>query len=236
MIYAVSDIHGCYDKYMELLQKLGLGPEDTLYALGDVIDRGPDGFKILLDMDSRPNVVGLMGNHEAMAIGALPGLLRCFHQMEDVLTEEEREAAQLWFQNDGAISLMNLFELEGKNRLRVWSYMTSLPLYQVIEVGNHKFVLVHGGLEDFSPSRPLEDYVPDEVLWCRPKPDTAYFPDKTVVLGHTPTQFLYEEAGEWVSMAKIFRRDSFIDIDCGCVFTNGRLGCLCLDTMEEIYI
>lgn len=40
MIYVVSDIHGCYDKYQELLKKLNLGPDDTLYVLGDVIDRG----------------------------------------------------------------------------------------------------------------------------------------------------------------------------------------------------
>ena len=55
MIYAVSDIHGCYDKYQELLEKINFGPDDTLYVLGDVIDRGPDGFKIMLDMAQRPN-------------------------------------------------------------------------------------------------------------------------------------------------------------------------------------
>ena len=41
MTYAVSDIHGCYDKYRELLRAIQLHPDDTLYVLGDVIDRGP---------------------------------------------------------------------------------------------------------------------------------------------------------------------------------------------------
>ena len=67
MIYAVSDIHGCYDKYRELLRAIHFSPDDTFHVLGDVIDRGPDGFKILLDMARWPNVVNLMGNHEAMA-------------------------------------------------------------------------------------------------------------------------------------------------------------------------
>ena len=50
MIYTISDIHGCYDKYQELLRTIHFSPDDTLYVLGDVIDRGPDGFKTLLDM------------------------------------------------------------------------------------------------------------------------------------------------------------------------------------------
>ena len=57
MIYAVSDLHGCYEPYQKLLDRLCLRADDTLYVLGDVIDRGPDGFQILLDMASRPNVV-----------------------------------------------------------------------------------------------------------------------------------------------------------------------------------
>ena len=76
MIYAVSDLHGRYDRYRQLLDKLDLGEHDTLYVLGDALDRGPEGFRILSDMASRPQVVGLLGNHEAMALDALPGLLR----------------------------------------------------------------------------------------------------------------------------------------------------------------
>ena len=40
MIYAVSDIHGCWDKYKKLLKKIHFGPDDTLYVLSDVIDCG----------------------------------------------------------------------------------------------------------------------------------------------------------------------------------------------------
>ena len=47
MQYAVSDIHGCYDKYINLLRRIDLKDSDTLYVLGDMIDRGPDGLKIL---------------------------------------------------------------------------------------------------------------------------------------------------------------------------------------------
>ena len=113
----------------------------------------------------------------------------------------------------------------------VWNYLLKMPLYQEVNVGGRQFILVHGGLENFSPSRPLESYTPDEILWCRPESDTVYYEDKIVIFGHTPVQFLEPD-----TPAKIYRRGSLIDIDCGCAFPGGRLGCLCLDTLEEIYV
>lgn len=75
----------------------------------------------------------------------------------------------------------------------------------------------------------LEDYGLEDFLFGRPELDTAYYPDKILVFGHTPTRIL--GGGD-----KILRRETWIDIDCGCVFKGGRLGCLCLDTMEEFYV
>ena len=231
MIYAVSDIHGCYDKYRKLLKKINFGPDDTLYVLGDVIDRGPDGFKIMLDMAQRPNVINLMGNHEAMAIRALSHILCAVqHGNGSALSEDASEDVELWFYNGGELSLADFLWLNGEDMQTVWDYMTDMPLYQEVTAGGQQFVLVHGGLKNFSPSRPLDDYEPDEILWCRPELDTAYYPDKYVVFGHTPVQLLKTDAP-----AKIYQNGNLIDIDCGCVFS-GRLGCLCLDTMEEIYV
>ena len=38
--YVISDIHGEYEKFMELLEEIELEENDTLYVLGDVLDRG----------------------------------------------------------------------------------------------------------------------------------------------------------------------------------------------------
>lgn len=237
MIYAVSDIHGCYDKYWELLRAIQFHPNDTLYVLGDVIDRGPHGFKILLDMAQRPNVVGLMGNHEAMAIRALPGIMRNVRQIrKTALTKDETEALKLWFRNGGELSLADFLWLNDEPWQIVWEYMRKMPLYREVEIGERRFVLVHGGLDNFSSSRPLSDYEPNEILWCRPEPDTVYYPDKYVVGGHTPVQLLAAEGDKEDTPAKIYHNGNLIDIDCGCIFQGGQLGCLCLDTMEEFYV
>ena len=51
MIYAMSDLHGCYEKYIQMVEMIRFKSEDTLYVLGDVVDRGEDGVKILLSSD-----------------------------------------------------------------------------------------------------------------------------------------------------------------------------------------
>lgn len=77
-IYCVSDPHGHYDKYRQVLLVIDLRPQDTLYVLGDVVDRDLDGIKILLDMMARPNVVPILGYHEFMMAYCLRFLLRKF--------------------------------------------------------------------------------------------------------------------------------------------------------------
>lgn len=47
MIYVLSDIHGNAYNFDAILQQICLQPEDILYILGDVIDRHPDGIRIL---------------------------------------------------------------------------------------------------------------------------------------------------------------------------------------------
>ena len=74
--YVTSDIHGEYDLFIRLLEKIQLKDDDTLYVLGDVVDRGPHPIKILLKLMEMPNVLCLVGNHELMAIECLEFLMQ----------------------------------------------------------------------------------------------------------------------------------------------------------------
>ena len=60
--YAVSDLHGQGQLWEQI--KEYIDDTDTLYYLGDAIDRGPDGINIMLDLLKMPNVIYLKGNHE----------------------------------------------------------------------------------------------------------------------------------------------------------------------------
>lgn len=74
MIYIISDIHGCYNEYMELLNKINFNNRDELYILGDVVDRGSHPMKVLQDMMMRPNVFPIIGNHDYVALMTLKKL------------------------------------------------------------------------------------------------------------------------------------------------------------------
>ena len=61
--YVCSDLHGEYPAYQAIIGQLK--EKDKLYILGDVIDRGPDGIKILQDIMKRKEkgqVEFLIGN------------------------------------------------------------------------------------------------------------------------------------------------------------------------------
>ena len=234
MQYAVSDIHGCYDKYIQLLRRLDLKDSDTLYVLGDMIDRGPDGLKILLDMSMRPNIVPFLGNHEYAALTCLPWLV-------EELTEENTEPDVLlwrlksvhgWMSAGGDKTVAAFRRLSPDVRQDVLDILEDLTVYEETEAGGREFVLVHAGLGGFSLDKALDDYGLDELILSRPEPGQVYFPDKYLVYGHTPTPYY---TGVQPEDARIYRMGKLIGIDCGCA-SGGPLGCLCLDTLEEIYV
>ena len=55
-IYVMSDIHGNFNAYKAMLEKINFGASDMLYILGDILDRGPNPIKIILDLMERSNV------------------------------------------------------------------------------------------------------------------------------------------------------------------------------------
>src|SRR5439155_21362657 len=81
-VVAVGDVHGAYDRFIEILKVAGVVDADAhwsagathLVQLGDVVDRGPDSRKALdfirrLEREAqtaRGAVHFLLGNHEAL--------------------------------------------------------------------------------------------------------------------------------------------------------------------------
>ena len=217
------------------MSAIDLRPDDALYVLGDVIDRGPDGCKILLDMMGRPNVIPILGNHEFTAAVCLPWLLEEVTDCPLANLDDTRLAAlQEWIVNGGGPTLRELQGLSRAERGDILDYLWEMELYAEAEAGGRSFVLTHAGLDHFSPGKPLDDYELEDFLFCRPKPNEAFWPDRYLVYGHTPTHLLRAQMGQPLS-DDILRCGKQIAIDCGCGF-DGILGCVCLDTMEAFYV
>jgi len=64
MTYCISDIHGCYEEFTALLEQINFSDADTLYILGDVIDRGDATEQCLAYIKQAKNIHCLKGNHE----------------------------------------------------------------------------------------------------------------------------------------------------------------------------
>ena len=56
MIYVMSDIHGNLRRFKSVMEKIALKPDDTLYVLGDVVDRHPYGIEILQEIMAMPTI------------------------------------------------------------------------------------------------------------------------------------------------------------------------------------
>lgn len=230
-IYVMSDIHGEYEKYLQMLEKIRFSEDDELYILGDVIDRGERPIDLLRDMASRSNVYPIVGNHELMAIEVLKSILK---EVTDSSVDEFDSDVMIglleWMENGGDTTMKQLKKLPNHERLDIFDYLNEFSHCEVLDVGDKTFILVHSTLGNFSPEKKLSDYYLHELTEMRADYEKQLFADNDIfiVSGHTPTQLLSGKA-------EIYRSHNNIDIDCGAAF-GGRLACLRLDDMTEFYV
>jgi serine/threonine protein phosphatase 1 len=179
----------------------------------------------------------LKGNHENM----LERYLR------------DKSTKEIWAQNrsGGHATLKELYALHGedlKYEQQLLEWVEKLPLYVEITVLERTYLLTHAGIGEelflkyckcnqYKKSHQIDlvnlfDWVmqhsdsdKNEILW-----DKGIFQLKEInikdnlIIGHTPTEEM-----------KIMRSKNIFNIDCGSYKKGGKLGCLCLDTLQEIY-
>ena len=232
--YVMSDIHGEYDLFTDMLEKISLKDDDTLYVLGDVLDRGPHPIKILLKLMKMPNAICLVGNHELMALASLKFMMQeITEETIKMLSVEMMEDFITWAEFNGGQTTINEFrKLDRETQNEVIEFIKEFLIYEEITVAGKDYILVHASLGGYYPGKDMEDYTLDELVWDRAEYDIQYYPDKYVITGHTPTQFIDGNTNPGF----IYRKNNHIAIDCGCCKSGGRLAAICLDTGEEFYV
>ena len=223
--YVMSDIHGEANRFHAMLKKINFSKLDTLIILGDIIDRGPDGIALLLEIMEMPNVIVLLGNHEHMMLQYLS---------PDATSIEIRR----WNKNGNTPTLMAYLRLKAKVQQKILDYLHTRPIHMELEVSGKRFYLVHAW-----PGESVHDEV-----WCRPEIDAPNpKPGYQVIIGHTKVLSMIkpeearircamelEDRGEHI---RILHTPGFINIDCGCGYDMPikALACVRLDDMVEFY-
>ena len=230
--YVMSDIHGQYDMFMELIDKINLKDTDTLYILGDVLDRGPHPIRTLQKLMEMPNVICLVGNHELMALECLGFLMKEITDSSiEEIDDKTLDNLLTWQLNGCQHTIEEFRKIDAEEKRRVIEYIRETSIYEKMSVNGKNYLLVHAGLGNYSPEKDIADYSLHELIWMRADYDVQYFSDTYVVTGHTPTQNIKAN----LHPGYVYRKNNHIAIDCGATFPGGRLAAVCLDTGEEYY-
>ena len=234
MRYIISDIHGCYDEYIELLDKIKFSDNDKLYILGDVVDKGPEPIKVLKDIMRRLNIIFIIGNHDfsmytlmkKLAVEITAG------NCDDHLNADILFAYNLWLQDGGQVTAEQFRKLPMDERTNILDYLSNASLYETIEHKGKHYILVHAGLANFSPDKDLDDYELYDFLEKRADYSKRYYHDENtyLVTGHTPTIYIKG----W-GKTEVYRKNGHIAMDCCCV-GGGKLAAYCIETEEVTYV
>ena len=182
-LWAVGDIHGCYNLLMTRLKEIGFDFEnDLLVAVGDLVDRGTQNIQCV-ELLSKPWFTSVRGNHEDLCVGGLhnESYKRCH-----VANGGE------WF-----------YMLDGQAMYNIAKTFAGLPVVLEVNHNGKKFGFVHGHIEQNNWDEFKETFTqeptafrdPSELaMWGRDRLDedkkqyTHVTGVHAVIMGHTVTQ------------------------------------------------
>lgn len=226
MTYCVSDIHGEYELFVRLIEKIKFSKDDVMYVCGDVIDKGDSSIRLAKYLSSFPNIHCIIGNHELSFLKYYHSILRTSPSNFD----EVLKKLQDYFPSDGDLLDWELVD-----------WFDSLPTY----IEREDFVCVHAGipLDENGCLQPLKNVSVEALVHDRrfKDPRLLHRSPKCVFFGHTQTDCICGE-----SKILGYKRDKYatpktikdyqkIHLDTG-TWSNGILGCFCIDTLKTVYI
>ncbi|MBB3571519.1 metallophosphoesterase [Rhizobium sp. BK491] len=191
-IYALSDIHGCYDEMVAAERRISadarnLPGRKLLMYLGDYVDRGPRSGDVLAHLSAPPpegfDRYALCGNHDDVFLRFL----------------DDPETNSHWLEF-GALPTLASYGVDARHLLFDLGYdvrqlrdviLNAMPPTHVdllrslaVAVSFGSTLFVHAGIK---PGIPLSDQTDEDLMWIR-EPFLSEGPQLPllVVHGHTP--------------------------------------------------
>lgn len=171
--FAIGDIHGCRKTLQRMVEGiLQLDQHDTLFLLGDYIDRGPDSKGVLDYLiqlcESEYDIRPILGNHEAMLLNSAVN----------------KSESHIWYGN-GGWATMHQFGADTPDQIPLIyrNFLRKMPYI----LTTNDYVFVHAGL-DFRAPNPIKNSSSYSMLWSRGFWfDASKLEGRTLLTGHTMT-------------------------------------------------
>lgn len=260
--YVMADIHGCYDEFIRMLNKIEFSQKDLLICAGDYLDRGTKTFEMMKWVMNAPeNVLFIRGNHDeefAANIDIMKSICNKAglnpENVEDSKTLYQavrllcKENGNTFFDYYGTIGKLMNEEHVVFSELCSWSdKISEMPYFHKMTIGDRNCIAVHAGyIENLAEADTEETYSSSEDFYLHAR-DDAYMcggiEHGMIIAGHTPTtadqEFPYNDG----NVFRMYDEDQdciFYDIDCGCalraVRPNAKLACIRLEDEKIFYV
>lgn len=260
--FAISDIHGNWNKFQAMLKKIEFKNTDDLFILGDVIDKNPNGIKILKFIIDKKNIHFIPGNHEE----------DLFDMINLSKKGKRHNGFDSWIKDEGADTSKDFFALSKKEQDDIINFIGNSPITKIIEVDEKVFHLSHM----MPPEKSINNNEDKDRIENRTKVRALTLKEAKELLGFdkffTTDWNIFQDIDDLESLGNILHArinqgidfvlvghrpvnmtrfgkvnkngnsritkmplGNVIDLDCACGH-NGLLGCLRLDDMETFHI
>ena len=255
----MSDIHGCYDDFLTMLEQINFNDDDQLILAGDYIDRGSQSFEMLKWIENAPdNVLLIKGNHEAEFAQCIEILISFIKKLNisvsnseellkvySVLKDDFKDSMFDYYETIKALLIdhnVTLFDLQN------WkSLIDDMSYYFKITINKRKHIIVHAGYIPEEYFKKVHDQYDDvESFYIYAREDSLKYggqKDSTIIFGHTPTVIKggFYNNGYVYKYIDSKKNCTFYNIDCGKVYysekyTNAKLACIRLEDKRVFYI
>jgi len=255
-MYLIGDVQGCDQALGRLLDKIQFSPSrDTLYLLGDLVNRGPDNLAVLRRLRNLGNSVKcLLGNHDfhLLSLYLKISTLKKGDTVEDVLNAPDCDALVEWLRFQSlALYEANVLMVHAAV-LPQWTLIQTLSLAaeveSVLQGPNWSAFMTHlYGNQPNSWDDNLSGYDRLRVIvngltrcrFCTPEGEMEFAHHRDAAFapaGYLPwfevtrrqTKDTAVAFGHWSSLSALNRHD-VIELDTGCVW-GGCLSAMRIDT------
>ena len=135
--YAIGDVQGCYDPLRRLLDSFRFDPDqDTLWFVGDLVNRGPQSLETLRFVRSLGNrAVSVLGNHDLALLVIAAGYSKPHRgdTVDAILAAPDRDELLDWLRHQNMLHAGNGYAMVHAGLLPQWSIEHALALAREVE-------------------------------------------------------------------------------------------------------